>query len=198
VAKRYKRLLSEFSKISSRKEEINFMEIGTWKGVRAREILLSTSSPVSYYGFDLFEDLTPELKEQEFCGKAMPPPMSHVLSFLNKTGKEIHLFKGDSAVTIPKLIDEDSLPCMDLIFIDGGHSKDTIRNDWENIQPLVGEDTVVVFDDWYKERDDFGCKVTLDGIDSESFEKEVLEDAFDKDKKSGLTIHLAMVKRRSA
>lgn len=192
-AKRYDDLRHAFNLIVGRKKEIRFMEIGTWKGVRATWLLKDTSSPVEYYGFDLFEDLTQEVKDKEFCGKAFPPSKAAVESRLRGTGKEIKLYKGYSDKTVPQAISE-GLPVMDLIFIDGGHSVDTIRTDWENIQPLIGPETVVIFDDWYKERDDVGCKVIFDEIDEDLWEKELKSG--DKDKKSGITIHLAQVKRK--
>jgi len=190
---RYEWLTKEFKSLCCSNWGFNFMEIGTWTGARAARMLAQGSGPICYYGFDLFEDLTPEVKKREFCGKAFPPSVAEVRKKLENTGKDIHLWKGDSTVLIPKLCASGTLPKMDLIFIDGGHSVETILSDWENVQALIRPTTVVVFDDYFLEMDDFGCKRVVNDIDLILYDVEVMKDAFDKDRKSKLTIHLVKV-----
>jgi predicted O-methyltransferase YrrM len=38
---------------------------------------------------------------------------------------------------------------MDFIFIDGGHSFETIQSDWDNVKHRMHDETVVVFDDYW-------------------------------------------------
>jgi hypothetical protein len=40
------------------------------------------------------------------------------------------------------------LPKMDLVFIDGGHSTETVATDWENVKDLLHEKSIVFFDDY--------------------------------------------------
>jgi len=65
---------------------------------------------------------------------------------LEKTGAKVYLFKGDSRETLPRELKK--LPKMDFIHIDGGHSYDVVKSDWENSRKLMHERTVVMFDDY--------------------------------------------------
>jgi hypothetical protein len=51
---------------------------------------------------------------------------------------------------------------MDLIFIDGGHRLETVWSDWLGVQPLLDENTLVRFDDYWN-REQAGCKTLVDG-----------------------------------
>ena len=58
---RYRQLYSRINEIRAK----NIMEIGTWRGKRARLMILEAQKyhppqEVSYYGFDLFETMPPE------------------------------------------------------------------------------------------------------------------------------------------
>jgi hypothetical protein len=60
-------------------------------------------------------------------------------------GAKIFLFKGDTREVLPKVV--NTLPMMDFIFIDGGHSLETMENDWRYAQVVMGLNTFVVFDE---------------------------------------------------
>jgi len=65
------------------------------------------------------------------------------------TKAKASLFKGNTRETLPDVV--NTLPKMDLIYIDGGHSIETTRNDWKYAQQLMDSHTVVYFDDYNDE-----------------------------------------------
>lgn len=158
------------------------IEIGTWKARNAIKMInesLSANKPedVYYYGFDLFEEM--DQKTYEYEHSKWPPNLSTVEKELKKTGANIKLVKGNTLKTLPEFVNGfNQVP--DLIYIDGGHSIDTIENDWRHLSSIVGEKTVVIFDDYYVMKDGKeptkGCKQTIDSLDRSEWNVELLED----------------------
>ena len=100
------------------------MEIGVYNGENALSMVksaaqFSPSNRVEYYGFDFFYYYS-----RDAIGKK-----------LKKTGCRYKLFEGDTLETLPKNI--NSLPLMDLIFIDGGKSYTVAKSDWEYSRTLM-------------------------------------------------------------
>ena len=160
------------------------MEIGTYKGVNSYRMIETAKlffpvNEIEYYGFDLFEEATNGKLEYEFS-KGAPLSLSHVKLKLEKTGAKIFLFKGNTRKILPKVVKD--LPIMDFVFIDGGHSIETIENDWKNVQEVMNENTVVIFDDFYN-IDDVGCRKIIEKLDRHNFEVTILQpqDIFKKD-----------------
>ena len=85
-----------------------------------------------------------------------------------KLGIEAHLIQGNTTITLPAFLKNGINP-PDFIFIDGGHSIETIASDWKHICEIVGPETVVVFDDYYvlhsREAPENGCNYTIDSLD---------------------------------
>ncbi|MFH0874138.1 MAG: class I SAM-dependent methyltransferase [Candidatus Komeilibacteria bacterium] len=169
-----------------RNHATRLMEIGTWNGQRALAMirLAQKFSPaVEYYGYDLFEEMNPEVFDKEIS--KMPPSKAEVQAKLALTGAKIELYQGFTQKTLPQTV--ASLPKMDLIFIDGGHSHETVANDWLYAQQAMNEKTVVIFDDYWAEgcKGDMteGAKLVVDAIDRNKFMVEVLpiQDCFRKD-----------------
>jgi hypothetical protein len=135
-------------------------------------------SEIEYYGFDLFELLDREVARKELT--KIPPPMQDVQRRLEKTGARIRLFRGDTNETLWAAA--EALPAIDFVFIDGGHSIETIENDWRGVQRLMHEKTVVLFDDYYADRLDVGARYLVESLDSSKFRVEVLpiQDVFRK------------------
>lgn len=128
------------------------LEIGIAMGLGANLIintLKKAGFQVEYYGFDLFE-----ISE-----------MDDIKAKLEKTGVIVRLFKGDSRETLPAMI--KSLPKMDFVLIDGGHSHDVVKSDWGWIRGLMHERTVVVFDDYKRVE---GVTKVVDEIDKEIYD----------------------------
>ena len=116
------------------------LEVGTWNGARA--LCLLTLSPQSkYYGFDLFEDATAETDAEEFNVKAHNT-VSDVRARL--VGFDVKLHKGNTRETLA-----DFNEPVDFVWLDGGHSIETIRSDWENIKRCLMPGAVVFFDDYF-------------------------------------------------
>jgi len=159
------------------------MEIGVWKGRHALQMIETAkkywpADKIEYYGFDLFEDINKQKITGEFAKK---PPFYHkVKKRLQKTDVKIILHKGDTVQIFPSVI--NNLPKMDFIFIDGGHSIETVQNDWKYSKELMHDKTVLIFDDYWN-REDAGCKKIVDSIDKKEFSVEIMEpaDKFKKD-----------------
>jgi predicted O-methyltransferase YrrM len=64
---------------------------------------------------------------------------------LSEAGINANLIQGNTRITLPAHEGE-----YDFAFIDGGHSVETIRSDWENVKRLMKPGGVVVFDDYYE------------------------------------------------
>lgn len=148
------------------------VEIGTWNGDRAIQMVLASlkhNDSVHYTGFDLFEDATDETDARElnvkkhFSRQEVDEKLRDFAHGLpeNKAFTWT-LVKGDTKTTLRGLCAEQCGPLKaDFAFIDGGHSVETIQNDWE----CVKESSVVVFDDWYEadahgncpDLEKFGC-----------------------------------------
>jgi glycosyltransferase involved in cell wall biosynthesis len=132
----------------------NILEIGTYDGENALRMIEAASlhvpvDQINYYGFDLFSRAPQEELSWSFAGD-----VEDVRRKLEKSGAKVSLTKGDTKVTLPQA----DLPVMDFVFIDGGHSVETLRSDWEQVQRFTNERTVIYLDDYYPEIDFVGCK----------------------------------------
>ena len=122
-----------------RKQPKAILEIGTWNGGRAKQ-LLGASPQAVYYGFDLFELATAQTDKHEMNVKA-----HNVCRDVQKMlGPRATLFRGNTNDTLP-LFNEK----IDFAWIDGGHSIATIASDWANVQRLLLPDAEVYFDDYF-------------------------------------------------
>lgn len=164
---RYAQLLD----IIDREKPQTICEIGTWNGNRAIQMIQAASKyhqtkRIKYQGFDLFEQQTGEqfIRELSKYGQ----PLDVVERRLEATGASIDLVPGETLDTIGKLRPAD------LIFVDGGHSEETIANDGAYALICVehGEHTTAVFDDYYHENqpDGMGCNKFIDALDLNKFE----------------------------
>lgn len=127
------------------------LEVGTWNGERALQ-MLNIAPDAVYYGFDLFEDATPETDAEELNVKAH----HYIERVAMKLGERAHLFKGNTRETL-KAFNEP----VDFVWLDGGHSVETIRSDWENVKRVLTPDAWVFLDDYYTgpeiDTSRFGC-----------------------------------------
>lgn len=132
------------------------LEVGTWNGRRAVEML--TAAPKArYYGFDLFEEATEETDAAEMNVKkhhSLRGVHSYLLEALGPE-REITLIRGNTRKTLAEFNES-----VDFAWIDGGHSVETIRSDWDNVRRVIKPGGVVLFDDYYSDDIDtskFGC-----------------------------------------
>ena len=136
--KRYQHLLQLIDLFQPK----TIVEVGTWSGDNAIRMIRQAqqhNEKVTYYGFDLFEDATPETDTAELNVK---PHHTHadVLAHIQSQcpGAEVILTKGNTNDTLNPMR-------ADFVFIDGGHSIETIRHDHE----MLKESAVIVHDDFY-------------------------------------------------
>jgi hypothetical protein len=158
----------------------SIVEIGTWNGAHAEQMIRTAAvrapiEDVRYRGFDLFEDLSDEELARELSKR--PPRYEEVLARLRRIGADVRLIRGNTRVTLPKATDQ--LRQADFVFIDGGHSIETITSDWNAVRGAMRADATVVFDDYYvdpgPELEGLGCQTIIAGLDQGRYTVELLE-----------------------
>ena len=160
----------------------NFLEIGVFTGVTARNIceLLSLINNGKFYylGIDLFEDfedavsteVVPEFltNKQNFSNplkslfynfllREKLNSLESVSKFLKKFGKNIELKKGNSLDILKKI----DLKIFDMIFVDGGHSYETVKFELGIILKNINDNCLVICDD-YIHAEAIGVKKAVD------------------------------------
>jgi hypothetical protein len=142
-AKRYGHILGLIEEVKPK----TIIEIGVWNGGRACEMALAAlthNDAVHYTGYDLFEDATDETNQEELNAKrncTVDQVRARLASFqAQNPGFAFGLVKGNTRETLDGLNLE-----ADFVYIDGGHSVETIRSDYE----AVKASPCVVFDDYY-------------------------------------------------
>jgi hypothetical protein len=158
------------------------LETGTYKGSTALSMIHRAyhsnkgTKEIEYYGFDLFGSISEELKHKEFIGTMVPPTKEAVVDKLKDAPASVHLIQGDTRKTLK----ETTLPLVDFIFIDGGHSRETVQSDWDNLQRCIHSKTVILFDDyWTGLREDNGCRPVIDSLDRTKYNVEILDPSDD-------------------
>lgn len=179
----------------------NIMEIGTHCGRNAVAMIKESQAPedeITYYGFDIFEPLDSKTALMEFSAiYSNPPPVEEVQAKIeSETTATVKLYKGDTKSVLPEVL--PSLPIMDVIYIDGGHSIPTVESDWGNAKKLMGAHTVVFFDDYFDDFPMLGCKF-LESQLSRRYEVKVCEETDNYQYSFGnLKDQLMMVKKLPA
>ena len=130
----------------------SLVETGTWNGGHAidmcRTALNSHSDKVHYTGYDLFEEGSEELDKKELNSKKRML-VEEVTKKFEDLAKQFpdrfsfRLVKGDTNETMKH-------HRVDFAYIDGGHSIETTKNDYEHLE----ESKVIVFDDYFKKDKD--------------------------------------------
>ena len=142
------------------------VEIGVYRGIRALQFIeaaLIFNKKIEYHGFDLFEGLDKKILDSEFSKK--PFTQKKIKENLIKYSN-IYLYKGFTTITLPKFLKKNKKKA-DFIFIDGGHSIKTIKNDWLYCRKMMHKKSLVVFDDFYKKNSlnaKFGCNKIIDNL----------------------------------
>ena len=154
--KRYKQLADIVRHYSKELETFTIVETGTWNGGRAIEMALAAFESVNtvhYRGFDLFEEATDETDKLELNVKqhnsteAVGTRLAEFAVKMEEKGKKFtyRLYSGDTKETMAAVKFHD----VDLAYIDGGHSYDTVKSDYTFLKDVP----VVVFDDYYSKED---------------------------------------------
>ena len=141
----------------------NFMEIGVFHGVTARnvcELLHSIhKNDFKYIGLDLFEENEENKKEVipntnfknplkrfyfKYIKKQNPYSLDAVKDLLKKFKENIHLIKGNSNKILKKI----DMSKIDYVFLDGGHDYETVKNDLECCGLVLEKNGTILCDDY--------------------------------------------------
>ena len=181
------------------KEPKNFLEIGVFHGVTARnvcELLYSIHKlDFKYIGIDLFgesientDEVIPNIKFNnllkmiyfKFILRKDPYSMEAVSSLLEKFDKNIYLIKGNSN----KLLQKIDMSKIDYVFLDGGHAYETVKNDLHYSKAVLDNDGTILCDD-YNLSYAPGVKKAIDEfVLDNNFKSEVIFERFAKIEKN--------------
>ncbi len=125
------------------------LEVGTWDGARALE-MLEVVPKAEYIGFDLFESGDPKTDQVEYN---MKKHVSLAAVRQKLAGYKATLVMGNTRTTLPGFTYSKPI---DFVWLDGGHSVETIASDWKAIKPLLAPGAEVWFDDYYTGGPDIG------------------------------------------
>ena len=177
---RYVNLLRKLDDLAARTTNFVYLEVGTFNGVRAANLLdyflsYGANRTASYIGFDLFEDMTPDMSKAEFSKSTLPLSTDEVQRvFANTLGKKYggrfkgaQLFKGNTQETLKAWKENSASIKPNFMFIDGGHSLETIASDFKNLEHLIATENTFLMDDYYVNRTDFGCRPLVEQINRE-------------------------------
>ena len=150
------------NEIASKKPK-NFLEIGVFHGVTARnvcELLYSIHGDnFKYVGLDLFGESAENAKEVipntnfnnplkkiyfRYILRQDPYSIEAITKLLRKFKNNIHLIKGNSNHLLKKM----DMSKIDYVFLDGGHAYETIKNDLENCIPVIDNNGTILCDDY--------------------------------------------------
>ncbi|MDA7830782.1 class I SAM-dependent methyltransferase [Candidatus Pelagibacter sp.] len=150
------------NEIASKKPK-NFLEIGVFHGVTARnvcELLHSIhGNDFKYVGLDLFgesienaDEVIPNTKFNnplkklyfQYILRQNPYSMKAVAFLLKKFEKNTHLIKGNSNILLKKM----DMSKIDYVFLDGGHAYETVKSDLESCIPVIENHGTVLCDDY--------------------------------------------------
>ena len=128
--------------IETKKPEV-LVEIGTWNGQNAIRMLKEGAK--KYIGFDLWEDGSEEIDDLENNAKKRVT-QAEVQETLK--AYDVELIKGNTRETLKGYV-AGKKPFVDMVVIDGGHSKGTIKNDLLLVMKIVKSSGVIFLDDYY-------------------------------------------------
>ncbi|MBD1162789.1 class I SAM-dependent methyltransferase [Pelagibacterales bacterium SAG-MED12] len=175
-----------------KKSPKTFLEVGVFHGVTARNIceLLYTihKDDFKYIGLDLFEEsdenksevipnavFTNPLKNFYFryIQKQNPYSKEAVEDLLKKFKDNVTLIKGNSNLILKKV----DMSKIDYVFLDGGHTYKTVKNDLECCLDVINANGIVMCDDYnfghlpdvknaideFVKTNGFKCQILCDG-----------------------------------
>ena len=160
----------------------NFLEVGVFQGVTSRNVCeklnINNNGNFSFHGIDIFEDSNINVDNKEMTHKhsKLSNPFKHLLfniilkknlfsiksiyKFLNKFKDNVHLYKGYSNTELPKI----DLSKIDMIFLDGGHSYETVSSDLSLILKEIKKGKVIICDDY--DQKNYGVKKAVDELEN--------------------------------
>ena len=157
-----------------------FLEVGVFQGVTSRNVceLLNKINKGNFlfYGIDIFESTNNKINNREMTVKhnKISNPIKHLLfniilkknlfsidsiyKFLGKFKNNVKLYKGLSNSELLKI----DLSAVDMVFLDGGHSYETVREDLSLILKQIKKEKIIICDDY--DQLNYGVKKAVDEI----------------------------------
>ena len=181
------------------KKPKNFLEVGVFHGVTARnvcELLYKIHKfDFKYIGLDLFgesaenkNEIIPSAKFNNILKKIYfkyilqqdPYSIEAVSDLLKKFKQNVHLIKGNSN----RLLQKIDMSKIDYVFLDGGHTYETVKNDLHYSKPVLDNNGTILCDD-YNLSYAPGVKKAIDEfISSNNFKFEIIFERFAKIEKN--------------
>lgn len=169
-------LLSEIDKY----KPSNFLEVGVYQGVTSRNVCEKLNQihnkNFKFFGIDLFESTTQDLDKKEMTVKhnKISNPLKYLLynvilkkdlnslesvqGLLNKFRKNVKLLKGSSKTELQNI----DLSLIDFVFLDGGHSYETVKSDLEILINKLKKNKIIICDDY--DQVNYGVKKAVDEL----------------------------------
>ena len=157
-----------------------FLEVGVFQGVTSKNVCEKMyeihKEDFLFYGIDVFEDTDTNFDSHEMTTKhnRLSNPFKHLIfniilkknlysiesiySFLKKFKKNVYLCKGFSDTELLKI----DMSKIDMIFLDGGHSYKTVKNDLSLILKGIKKNKIIICDDY--DQVDYGVKKAVDEL----------------------------------
>ena len=158
----------------------NFLEVGVLEGATARnvcEIMYKLHGDnFNYIGIDLFgHDLNANSKKEftpisnkysnpfkflyfNFILRHHPNSLKGVNYLLKKFNNSVNLYQGYSKNLLRKI----NLQTIDFVFLDGGHSYETVKDDLNVILKKLKKNSILVLDDY--DQKEYGVKMAADEV----------------------------------
>lgn len=137
-------------KIIKEKKPMHFLEIGVFTGVTAKNICMLLKklhgNNYSYIGIDLFEEINNKLVVDEKAPKILQTTqcsIDAVYKFLE--GYNVCLYKGNSTDLLKNIPEINTI---DFVFLDGGHSYNTVYSDLSVLTKHIRKDATILCDDY--------------------------------------------------
>jgi len=151
-------------KIKNYKKSLNYLEIGVHNGASFCSAIYSDND-IKCYGIDLWEDVT--IQSYKSVDNLILDRTLQNIENSNRYNNFFKLFKGnsfkDESINFAKNIGP-----VDLLFIDGDHSYEGVKKDFENYSPLVESGGYIIFDDYNQGHQ--GIVRFCDSISKEKFD----------------------------
>ena len=161
----------------------NFIEVGVFQGVTSKNVCEKLyeihKDDFIFYGIDIFEETNEEIDSQEMTTKhnRISNPFKHLIfniilkknlfsiesiySFLKKFKKNVQLYKGFSDTELLKI----DMSNIDMVFLDGGHSYETVKSDISLILKGIKKGKIIICDDY--DQVNYGVKKAVDEFKSQ-------------------------------
>ena len=159
----------------------NFLEVGVFQGVTSRNVCekmnIINNGDFLFHGIDIFEDTDFDIDKKESTSKhnRISNPFKHLIfniilkkdlfsidtiyKFLKKFKNKVFLYKGFSNTELLKI----DLSLIDMVFLDGGHSYETVKSDLSLIINKIKKGKIIICDDY--DQTGYGVKKAVDELE---------------------------------